>query len=121
MIYYKIEVLATLGYLASGSFQLWCGKLLGMHQTTVSRAVYRVTTALQNIVPGFASKAGFPNVVACIDCTHIPILIPSEENHGRDYVNRKGWASFNVQGTLKLIAIQMKFCLQQCVITAESL
>ncbi|XP_051552172.1 putative nuclease HARBI1 [Myxocyprinus asiaticus] len=39
--------------------------------------------------------SGFPNVIGCIDGTHIPIKVPSV-NEG-DYVNRKSFHSINVQ------------------------
>ncbi|XP_026060567.1 putative nuclease HARBI1 [Carassius auratus] len=41
------------------------------------------------------SVSGFPNVIGCIDGTHIPIKAPSI-NEG-DYVNRKSIHSINVQ------------------------
>ncbi|KAL1250636.1 hypothetical protein QQF64_018432, partial [Cirrhinus molitorella] len=37
----------------------------------------------------------FPNVVRCIDGTHIPIIAPNENE--ADFVNRKSIHSINVQ------------------------
>lgn len=46
------------------------------------------------IATEFESKTGFPNVIGCIDGTHIPVKAPA---HDRDsYINRKGFASVNV-------------------------
>ncbi|KAF3852446.1 hypothetical protein F7725_005801, partial [Dissostichus mawsoni] len=41
---------------------------------------------------------GFPRVLGCIDCTHIPISACLGENEG-DYVNRKSFHSLNIQAT----------------------
>lgn len=48
-----------------------------------------------DIKRGFIEKAGFPGVIGCIDCTHVAILKPSQEEH--NYINRKGFHSKNVQ------------------------
>ncbi|XP_041347232.1 uncharacterized protein LOC121367166, partial [Gigantopelta aegis] len=41
-----LQVLITLRYFASGSFQDVCGELIGVDQSTVSRTVTRVTDVL---------------------------------------------------------------------------
>ena len=43
----------------------------------------------------FHSMAGFPNVIGCIDCTHVKVIAPSRNEY--EYVNRKGYHSINVQ------------------------
>ncbi|XP_071577858.1 uncharacterized protein [Temnothorax nylanderi] len=43
----------------------------------------------------FENISHIPQILGCIDGTHIPITVP-EEGY-RDFVNRKGWASYNVQ------------------------
>lgn len=44
----------------------------------------------------FHNIAGFPGVIGCVDCTHIPIKNPTRER-GEIFRNRKGWFSINVQ------------------------
>lgn len=51
---------------------------------------------LKNIVNGFESRWGFPQVAAAIDGSHIPIIKPL--NCASDYYNRKGYYSVIVQG-----------------------
>ena len=43
----------------------------------------------------FFETGGIPNVLGCIDCTHVWIQMP-RENPTR-YINRKNWPSINVQ------------------------
>ncbi|XP_071138653.1 putative nuclease HARBI1 [Mytilus edulis] len=84
---------------------------MGFDKSTVSRVIDRVTDSLvarkddfiswpnnqwKNVVrAGFYEKAGFPNVVGCIDWTHIGITGPSIDEPA--FVNRKGFHSINVQ------------------------
>ena len=43
---------------------------------------------------GFERKYGIPNVVGCIDRTHIPVKMPANDRDS--YMNRKGYTSINV-------------------------
>ena len=77
-----LQVLVTLRYYASSSFQDVCGELIRIDQSTVSRTVTRVTEAYLRQVPNhvrlpnqrhtdrtkakFYDTNGFPNVVGCI-------------------------------------------------------
>ena len=58
----------------------------------------------------FEEKFGFPQVIGCIDGTHLPILAPSQNED--IYVNRKNFHSINIQAicdaNLKLIDIAAK-------------
>ena len=108
------QVLITLRFLASGSFQQVTGdSVAGLDKSTVSRIVRRVTLALSrrvdqfirfpqtqeerdNAKQGFYNIANFPCAIGCIDATHIRIIAPTENEW--DFVNRKRYHSINVQG-----------------------
>jgi hypothetical protein len=76
----------------------------------VSRIVARVSQEIASLLPRFVSFpprvedlmtefyniAGFPQVVGCVDCTHVPIKCPSGEQ-ALLYINRKGFYSMNIQ------------------------
>lgn len=53
-------------------------------------------TQKSSIKTGFYLAAGFPNVIGCIDGTHVRIQAPSVDENA--FVNRKGYHSINVQG-----------------------
>lgn len=54
------------------------------------------THALRQAVSGrFQEKFNLPNILGCIDCTHVAIVTPTE--HAVQYLNRKGYHSINVQ------------------------
>uniref|UniRef100_A0A671MZD7 DDE Tnp4 domain-containing protein n=1 Tax=Sinocyclocheilus anshuiensis TaxID=1608454 RepID=A0A671MZD7_9TELE len=90
-------------------FQMMDGDLFGVHKSTVSGIVGRVSQAIAALKnqyirfaptgetsAGFYRRAGFPGVIGAIDCTHIPIQNPGGEN-GELFRNRKGYCSINVQ------------------------
>ncbi|XP_066575647.1 putative nuclease HARBI1 [Amia ocellicauda] len=99
-------------FLATGSFQRELADCSGISQSSLSRAMPAVwdgiirmsisyirfpydTVDQPNIKAQFAAIASFPNVIGAIDCTHIAIKAPSEEEFA--YVNRKHFHSINVQ------------------------
>ena len=51
----------------------------------------------------------FPNIIACVDGTHIKIIAPSHNEW--EYVNRKGFHSINVQ-----LMCDVKLCIVNCVV-----
>ena len=106
-----LQVLVALRMYATGCFQNLVAETIGIDQSTASRTIHRVTNALvarmQEWVQlptqqqadrqkaKFLRLAGFPNVVGCIDGTHVRIQAPPTNEH--EYVNRKNFHSINVQ------------------------
>ncbi|CAG2189723.1 HARBI1 [Mytilus edulis] len=104
------QVMIALRFLEVDHLQV-VGDTMGFAKSTVSRVIDRVTDSLvamkddfiswpdnqrKNVIrAGFYEKAGFPNVVGCIDGTHIRITGPSIDEPA--FVNRKGFHSINVQ------------------------
>ena len=100
----KIQVMATLSYLGSGSLQLSVTDTLGMSQSSASRCVHRVFSSLYDYIQwpndinsaknAFFGIGGFPGVVGAIDETHIRIQEP--KNNANAFINRKYYPSINV-------------------------
>lgn len=107
------QLLTTLRYYATASFQIVVGDLFGIHQTTCGRIVKRLTIALCEKSKEFIRmpttqeqlrdaklnlfiKKQFPNVIGVIDGTHIQIISPGKDC-GEQYRNRKSNFSINTQ------------------------
>lgn len=87
------------------------GNVMGVHKSTIHKCLFRVTKAINNVMvknyifmPSedeakfialqFKKKSFIPQLIGSIDGTHIPITAPRDGF--RDFVNRKGWTSYNV-------------------------
>ena len=106
-----LQVLIALRFFACGSFQLVVGDLFGVSKANISRTIHRVAAAFARLVPRhvrfhpqreteamqvvFHAVANFPNVIGCVDCTHVKIATPAVNE--REYVNRKNYHTINVQ------------------------
>ncbi|KAL4720727.1 hypothetical protein ACJJTC_004444 [Scirpophaga incertulas] len=103
------NVLTTLGFLASGSYQTLVGQSVfhGVSQPTVSRVVRQVVEAMNRpeVFKKFLFfprtreardkiKQSYQELLGCIDGTHVALLKP-KDNEER-YINRKGYHSLNV-------------------------
>ncbi|VVC94244.1 unnamed protein product [Leptidea sinapis] len=87
------------------------GDDINVHKTTVSRVVHKVSKEIAKLgriyisMPNYEDTtdvkaqffkiAGFPNVIGCIDGSHIPIQSRGEQ--AEIFRNRKGFFSINVQ------------------------
>ena len=107
-----IKLLLALRYYATGTFQQACGDLCDTSQSSASRIIKQVSEAiarlknqyikfptadmLPQIKLEFWRICASPNVVGTIDCTHIKIPCPGDEN-AELFRNRKGFFSVNVQ------------------------
>jgi len=107
------QLLLALRFYATGSFQIVVGDLFAVDKSTACRAVHRVTRAIASLrqlyvkmpstdqeqhdmMQQFYSKCGIPGILGAIDCTHVAIQSPGNEN-AEIYRNRKGYFSVNVQ------------------------
>lgn len=86
------QILITLRYYATGSYQRVIGDIFHVEQPTVHRIVHKVTRKIAamkslyinmpnadeflDVANEFYSIAGFPRVVGAIDCTHVKINSP---------------------------------------------
>ncbi|RUS74331.1 hypothetical protein EGW08_017901 [Elysia chlorotica] len=105
-----LQVLLTLRFYACGTLQDGIGEFIGVSQPTVSRTVRRVTktfVAIADIhLPSqrkadtnkeqFYRAGGMPNVIGCVDGTHVRIQAP-HGNHAQEFLIRKNFFSINVR------------------------
>ena len=107
------RVAITLHYLKDQGSMIMTANLFGIGRCTVGQVVYEICTIITNklgpqfiqfpteredvlkAMAQFSNRFGFPQVVGCIDGTHIPIKEPVENAH--DYVCYKFFPSLNVQ------------------------
>ncbi len=111
-----LQVLCTIGLLATGTFQREIGDRAGS-QPSISRAIHKVVKAIvgltltyvkfpydvahQMVVKrGFYEISGIPNTIGAIDCTHVR----TQPAHDRPSTLKYGWnkvsCCFNVETTL---------------------
>nr|CAI5823755.1 unnamed protein product [Callosobruchus analis] len=110
-----LKFFATLHFYATGSYQYSLGQNfnISFSQPVASRAIQAVTNAIEarlgpiwikfpitlaenmEIQRRFMEATGFPGVLGAIDCTHVAMLPPHEEEH--NYLNRKNFHSKNIQ------------------------
>lgn len=110
-----LKFFATLHFYATGSYQYSLGQNFNFSfsQPVASRAILAVTNAIEErlghiwvkfpdslaekmeIKGRFMEATGFPGILGAIDCTHVAMLAPHEEEH--NYLNRKNFHSKNVQ------------------------
>ncbi|XP_055681890.1 putative nuclease HARBI1 [Lutzomyia longipalpis] len=117
---YYLRVLIALQFFAKGSYQSAVGahNICNVSQPTTSRCINQVSKIIdENIAKKYikfpvdaASKAAkaiqfqeefdFPNAIGCIDCVHITIVAPSDNDSDRPkrlYRCRKNFYSINVE------------------------
>lgn len=123
----ETQVAATLYYLSDGGRMRKKANAFGLASCTIYRIVKRVTTAISTELSGiymplpktenevwgsaanFYKQHGFSQCIGAVDGTHIAIRKPEE--NGTDYINRKGFFSFNVQA-----CVDYKYCFFDLVI-----
>lgn len=108
----KMEIF--LRFVGDPGFQSGIAEDFGVHRTTICKTVNAV---LDSIIEKAANWIKFPStvqevndakllwqtrfnlptVIGALDCTHIEIKKPTR--YGDEYINRKGYASINVQAT----------------------
>ncbi|KAJ8909278.1 hypothetical protein NQ315_011248 [Exocentrus adspersus] len=106
------QLLTCLRYYASAGHLISVADAMGMHVSTTSRIIPRVSNALCRLARNyikmpaqaemihvqhqFHQMASFPRVIGCLDGTHIKIQSPGGED-AEVFRNRKGYFSINTQ------------------------
>lgn len=107
------QLLITLRFYATGSFQLGIRDYFNVSKSTICRIIPRISQLIAELRPlnitfsnqrqtfnrikhDFFSIRGFPGVIGAVDCTHIKINSPGGDQ-AELFRNRKGYFSINVQ------------------------
>lgn len=107
------QLLITLRFYATGTFQIVIGDLFNVHNSTVCKIIHKITAAIAKLCPKYVKfpmpgeerrkqmtevyqLSGLPGVIGAIDCTHVPVQSPGGPD-AEIYRNRKGYFSINVQ------------------------
>lgn len=118
------QIFADFNFYATGSYQRVVGQnyMVSISQRSVCNYIHYVSTLivehLANIWIVFPRTINeklriksrlmelsrFPGSIGVIDCTHVAILCPTEEEH--NYFNRKGYHSKNVQIVSSIYILQ---------------
>ncbi|KAH8313072.1 hypothetical protein KR059_001351, partial [Drosophila kikkawai] len=112
LISHVTQVAAVLRFLATGSYQLGVAKDhdVNIGRSTFSKILHRVIGSLENLCSEnistqqtsvqineskdyFLEKFSLPNIIGCVDGTHVKIVKPVEDPSL--YLNRKGYFSIN--------------------------
>ncbi|CAC5415969.1 HARBI1 [Mytilus coruscus] len=115
----------ALRFYASGSFLQVIGDTLGYDKSTKKDFISfpSCKADVDEVKLGFYEQADFPHVVGCIDCTHVRIQRPVEDEAA--FVNRKNFSSINVQAVkgkgcedlkhwMKSICYHLWWCASNC-------
>lgn len=132
----EIRVLASLRFFASGSYQQLVGSdaTLAISQKSISRSIRSVSLTMNKVLlrkwikfpstaeeqtkikADFMKKSAFPGIIGAIDCTHVAIIAPPQQDityKENLYFNRKGYHSINTQiicdANCKILSISAKF------------
>ncbi|XP_063775343.1 putative nuclease HARBI1 [Pseudophryne corroboree] len=106
------KLLATLHFLASGTFQPTLSQTCVFSQPTLSRCITQVIKAFRKLTTqfirfpdtdsgwheiklGFYNEFQFPNILGAIDCSHVHIRPP--QNSEESFQNQKCFHSMNIQ------------------------
>ena len=107
-----LQLCVSLNFYATGALFGSLQTTFKLSRPTISRTIHRVSSVLtailsnevalpsspdiiERISRSFFDIANFPNVLGCIDGSHIRIRPPTEDEHV--FVNRKGYHSINIQ------------------------
>ncbi|KAG8181030.1 hypothetical protein JTE90_024776 [Oedothorax gibbosus] len=131
----ETKVFTALRFFGSGSYQSSISNdiHISMAQQSASNCIRQVADAINEIMfqeyiyfPSspqelaqikldFYQYCQLPGVIGAIDCTHVAIIAPPDDDHHmeRNFVNRKNFHSINVQivsdNNLKILNINAKF------------
>ena len=99
------KICATLQFLATGNFQTTTAAIYSLHRSSISRYYFEVVCVLcsqfnsviqtnfSHTKQAFYLSSQMPNIIGCIDCTHVRIVKPS--TYGEEYFKRKNFTSIN--------------------------
>lgn len=109
------QIAVALYKLASCAEYRVVGSVFGIHKSTVKKILHKFVEAINlhlmrkiivfpnkeeavEICKNFEKKCHLPQIIGCIDGTHIPILAPAVGR--KDFLNRKGWTSIVLQAVV---------------------